>query len=56
VPVVGTSPRAPTAILAFGHQHYGLSLAARTGEVVAALALGRDPGVDTAALSPARYG
>nr|WP_246484151.1 FAD-dependent oxidoreductase [Marivibrio halodurans] len=56
VPVVGVSPRARAALFAFGHQHYGLSLAARTGEVIADMALDRPTGVDESVLSPSRYG
>jgi len=56
VPVVGPSPRAKAALFAFGHQHYGLSLAARTGEVIAAMATGQPTGIDDAALAPGRYG
>jgi len=54
-PVVGPSPRAKAALFAFGHQHYGLSLAARTGEVIAELAAGEAPAIDLASLSPARW-
>lgn len=55
VPVVGPAPGARAALFAFGHQHYGLSLAARTGQVIADMATGRDTGIDDAALSPGRY-
>lgn len=46
VPVIGPSPRHRNAFFAFGHGHCGLSLAARSGELVAALVAGRDPGID----------
>jgi D-amino-acid dehydrogenase len=40
LPAVGISRRASNLIYAFGHQHLGLTLAAVTGEIVAALAGG----------------
>lgn len=46
VPVIGPSPRHRNAFFAFGHGHCGLSLGARTGELVAALVAGRDAGID----------
>ncbi|GAB4391038.1 MAG: FAD-binding oxidoreductase [Kiloniellaceae bacterium] len=46
VPVIGPSPRHRNAVFAFGHGHCGLSLAARTGDLVSALIAGRDPGID----------
>ena len=46
LPVLGASPRHRNVWFAFGHQHLGLSLGARSGEIVAALAAGADPGVD----------
>ena len=41
LPAIGTSRRLPGLAYAFGHQHLGLTLAARTGELVADLV--RDP-------------
>lgn len=38
-----------------GHQHVGLSLAARCGYVVADLVAGRDPGLDLAPFRPDRF-
>lgn len=46
LPVLGASPRHRNVWFAFGHQHLGLSLGARSGEIVAALVAGADPGVD----------
>ncbi len=51
LPVIGRSPRFSNAIFAFGHGHCGMMMGARTGEIVAALAAGRDPGID---MSPYR--
>ena len=38
LPAIGRSTHAPNLLYAFGHQHLGLTLAAATGELVAALA------------------
>ncbi|MCE2519547.1 MAG: FAD-dependent oxidoreductase [Alphaproteobacteria bacterium] len=39
----------------FGHQHLGLTLAARSGEIMANLVAGRDPGLDLGAFRPDRF-
>ena len=46
LPVIGASPHHRNVWFAFGHQHLGLSLGARTGELIAALVADEDPGVD----------
>lgn len=46
LPVISASPKVRNALFAFGHGHLGLTLAARTGTIVAAMAAGRDPGLD----------
>jgi D-amino-acid dehydrogenase len=38
LPAIGRSPVAANLLYAFGHQHLGVTLAAATGEIVAALA------------------
>jgi D-amino-acid dehydrogenase len=48
LPVISRSPTRPEVIYAFGHGHYGLTQGPTTGRLVAALALGRDPGIDLA--------
>ena len=45
-PVIGPAPGVADCWFAFGHQHLGLTLAARTGAIVAELVSGREPGVD----------
>ncbi len=55
-PVIGRAPGAPNVLLAFGHGHLGMTLAALTGEVVANLALGQEAGIDLAPVSPTRFG
>lgn len=46
LPAIGVSRRASNLYYAFGHQHLGLTLAAVTGELVAALMGGGTPAVD----------
>ncbi len=55
LPAIGRSGRAPGLHYAFGHQHLGLTLAAATGEAVAALIAGDAPAVDLAPFSLARF-
>jgi D-hydroxyproline dehydrogenase len=46
LPAIGHSRAAFNLLYAFGHQHLGVTLAAVTGELVAALAQGMPPAVD----------
>ena len=46
LPAIGRSSRNERVLYAFGHQHLGLTLAAITGEIVAALAVGNRPTID----------
>ena len=55
LPVIGHSPGRADVIYAFGHGHLGLTLAATTARLVCAVAAGRDPGIDLAPLSIARF-
>lgn len=55
LPAIGRSRRMPNLLYAFGHQHLGLTLAAITGEAVAALATGETPPVDLAPFDLARF-
>ena len=55
LPVIGASSGVPGVIYAFGHQHIGMTLGGVTGEVVAALALGKAPGVDLKPFSARRF-
>lgn len=54
-PILGRAPAAPNVLLACGHGHLGLTLAALTGEVIRDLALGREPAIDMQAVSPTRF-
>lgn len=56
LPAIGRSARAPNLLYAFGHQHLGLTLAALTGEIVAALASDAPAPVDLVPFSIERFG
>lgn len=56
LPAIGRSGRAGNLYYAFGHQHLGLTLAATTGEAVAALIAGEPPPFDLAPFSLDRFG
>lgn len=55
VPVIGRSPDHANVYLGFGHGHIGLTLAARTGELIADLVAGRAPGIDMTPYRVERY-
>jgi D-amino-acid dehydrogenase len=54
VPVIGHSPRHRNVLLAFGHSHLGLTMGPATGQIIADLAAGRDPGLDLTPYRPDR--
>lgn len=55
LPVISRSKRHPRVLLAFGHQHLGLTLAGITAELVGALANERAPAIDLTAFDAARF-
>jgi D-hydroxyproline dehydrogenase len=55
LPAIGRSARAANLCYAFGHQHLGLTLAAVTGEAVAALARGEPARCDLRAFDLERF-
>lgn len=55
LPVIGRASGDPRVVHAFGHGHYGLTQAAATAEIVAALVDDRAPPLDPAPWSPARF-
>lgn len=55
LPAIGRSNRAENLWYAFGHQHLGLTLAAVTGEMIGAMALGDDPLLDARAFALERF-
>jgi D-amino-acid dehydrogenase len=56
LPAIGRSRRAGNLLYAFGHQHLGLTLAATTGEAVAAMARGDALPFDITPLDIDRFG
>ena len=54
LPVLGPAPGHPNVVLAFGHNHIGLTLGPATGQVVADLVSGRTPAMDLAPFAPTR--
>lgn len=55
LPAIGRSHRHPRVLYAFGHQHLGVTLAATTGECVAALVAGEASPVDLAPFDVERF-
>ena len=55
LPAIGRSERASNLLYAFGHQHLGLTLAAVTARIVAALAEGAATPVDIAPFALSRF-
>ncbi|AHE55481.1 NAD(P)/FAD-dependent oxidoreductase [Sphingomonas sanxanigenens] len=55
LPAIGRSSAAPNILYAFGHQHLGLTLAAVTGEAMAAIATGGVAPFDTAPFTLERF-
>jgi D-amino-acid dehydrogenase len=56
LPALGRSRRVGNLLYAFGHQHLGLTLAAITGELLAALACGGSTDVDVRPFDLERFG
>lgn len=56
LPGIGRAHACPNLLYAVGHQHLGLTLAAPTAELIAALAAGRAPPIDITAFDLARFG
>jgi D-amino-acid dehydrogenase len=55
LPAIGRSSRRASLYYAFGHQHLGLTLAAVTGEQVAALVCNEPPAIAVEAFSIDRF-
>lgn len=56
LPAIGRLERDPRILYAFGHQHLGLTMAAVTAELTAALAQGAEPAVDLRPFRIERFG
>lgn len=54
-PVISKSPKHPNVYFGFGHGHIGLTLAARTGELISDMIAGRDSGIDLSKFRADRY-
>ncbi|WP_432471467.1 NAD(P)/FAD-dependent oxidoreductase [Amphritea sp. HPY] len=55
LPVIGRSENYSNVFYAFGHQHMGLTLGPHTGELIAQLVDGEQPGVDLTPFSISRF-
>jgi D-hydroxyproline dehydrogenase len=55
LPAIGRSRRQPGVFYAFGHQHLGLTLAAITGELLAAVVCGEPTAIDAAPFDIDRF-
>ncbi len=55
LPVIGADPRVPGLFHACGHEGAGVGLAPATGQLVADLLTGAEPGTDPTPFSPARF-
>ncbi|MGB7268962.1 MAG: FAD-dependent oxidoreductase, partial [Albidovulum sp.] len=55
LPVIGPSPRAPNVYYAFGHGHLGLTQAAATAELIAAIVADSSHDFDMAPFSATRF-
>jgi D-amino-acid dehydrogenase len=55
VPVIGRSPDHSNVYFGFGHGHIGLTLAARTGELITDLVADRTPDIDMTPYRAERY-
>jgi len=56
LPCIGEFPGYPGLIAAFGHSHYGLMMAPKTGLIVSDLIIGKDPEIDLTSFKPDRFG
>lgn len=55
LPVIGCATGDPQVVYAFGHAHHGLTQAAATADIVAALIAEREPGIPLDPYSPERF-
>jgi D-amino-acid dehydrogenase len=55
LPIIGIAHDDDRVVHAFGHGHYGLTQAAATAEIVAALVARRTPPIDVAPYAPSRF-
>ncbi|MEO1775989.1 MAG: FAD-dependent oxidoreductase [Pseudomonadota bacterium] len=55
LPAIGEMPGLPDLVWNFGHSHYGLMMAPKSGELAADMILGRPANADLSLLSPERF-
>ena len=55
MPVIGRSPDHSNVYVGFGHGHIGLTLAARTGELITDLVADHTPDIDMTPYRAERY-
>lgn len=55
LPVIGAVPDHRNLFVAFGHSHFGLGMAPRTGQLIGRVIAGEYPGVDMAQYSVTRF-
>ena len=55
LPVIGRSREMPDVILAFAHQHLGMTLGGITGKIIAEIATNKPLSLDISAYSPERF-
>lgn len=55
LPVIGRSPQHRNVYFAFGHNHSGLTLGGVTGKLIAELVAGKEPSINLAPFSIARF-
>lgn len=55
LPVLGRAPNYANAFFAFGNSHFGMTAGPVMGRVIAEIVAGREPDIDIAPFSPARF-
>jgi D-amino-acid dehydrogenase len=55
LPLIGSSPKAPGVVFAFGAQHLGLTMGPKTGRLVADLIAGNKPNIDMTPYKVGRF-
>jgi glycine/D-amino acid oxidase-like deaminating enzyme len=55
LPALGRAPDTPNLMIATGHQHLGLTLAAVSARIMAALVTGQPAGIDLSPFDPGRF-
>ncbi len=56
LPCIGEISGHPGLMAAFGHSHYGLMMAPKTGQIISDLVIRKDPGIDITPFKTDRFG